>query len=94
MGKEAVTITIDSHLHQWIKEKGGNKSRVVNTLLHECWIRQRDNQQKLPKKVEKMNQMIHPKTKDIVEVGPTSIQTEILFSEAGYIMHKYGSDEE
>ena len=54
MAKEAVTITIDRHLHQWIKEKGGNKSRVMNTLLHDCWIRQRDNQQKLPKKVKKI----------------------------------------
>jgi len=43
MAKEAVTITIDRHLHQWIKEKGGNKSKVVNSLLHECWIKQRDN---------------------------------------------------
>jgi glycogen synthase len=48
MAKEAVTITIDSHLHQWIKEKGGNKSRVVNTLLHQCWINQRDKPRESP----------------------------------------------
>ena len=48
MAKEAVTITIDSHLHQWIKEKGGNKSRVVNSLLHQCWINQRDKPRESP----------------------------------------------
>jgi len=39
MVKEAITITIDRHIHQWIKDKGGNKSKVVNTLLTSLWIR-------------------------------------------------------
>ena len=37
MSKEAITVTIDRHLHQWIKEKGGNKSKVVNSLLSQMW---------------------------------------------------------
>jgi hypothetical protein len=45
MGKEAITVTIDRHLHQWIKEKGGNKSRVVNQLLSKMW----HNDQNRPK---------------------------------------------
>jgi predicted transcriptional regulator len=39
MAKEAITITVDGHIHQWIKEKGGNKSKVVNTLLHSLWVK-------------------------------------------------------
>ena len=42
MGKEAITITIDRHIHQWIKDQGGNKSRVVNRILTNAWIT-RDN---------------------------------------------------
>ena len=38
MGKEAITITIDTHLHQWIKDQGGNKSRAVNKILMNAWI--------------------------------------------------------
>jgi len=43
MVKEAITITIDRHIHQWIKDKGGNKSKVVNTLLTSLWIRATEN---------------------------------------------------
>ncbi len=46
MAKDAVTVTIDRHLHDWIKEKGGNKSRVINNLLHTMWI----NEGKKPKR--------------------------------------------
>ncbi len=38
MAKDAITVTIDRHLHTWIKEKGGNKSKIVNNLLHKQWI--------------------------------------------------------
>ncbi len=38
MAKDCMTVTIDRHLHDWIKEKGGNKSKIVNSLLHESWI--------------------------------------------------------
>ena len=55
MGKEAITVTIDRHLHQWIKEKGGNKSRVVNQLLHECWIKQRDKPRESPLQRRKLS---------------------------------------
>ena len=37
MAKDAVTVTIDRYLHDWIKEKGGNKSRVVNRMLTIMW---------------------------------------------------------
>ncbi len=46
MAKDAVTVTIDRHLHDWIKEKGGNKSGVINNLLHKIWI----NEGKKPKR--------------------------------------------
>jgi hypothetical protein len=38
MGKVVLTVTIDAHLDQWIKQKGGMKSRIVNTILHDAWI--------------------------------------------------------
>lgn len=48
MGKEAITITIDSHIHQWIKEQGGNKSKVVNRLLANAWYKTQEEQPKIP----------------------------------------------
>ena len=39
MPKEAITITIDRHIHQWIKDQGGNKSRVVNRILNQVWVK-------------------------------------------------------
>ena len=48
MGKEAITITIDSHIHQWIKEHGGNKSKVVNRLLVNAWLKTQEDQPKQP----------------------------------------------
>lgn len=38
MGKVVLTVTIDAHLDQWIKQKGGMKSRIVNTILHKAWV--------------------------------------------------------
>jgi glycogen synthase len=66
MGKEAITVTIDRHLHQWIKEKGGNKSRVVNQLLHECWNKQRDKPRESPLHLRKRSFDEHMKQLDEV----------------------------
>ena len=55
MAKDALTVTIDRHLHDWIKEKGGNKSRIVNNLLHKQWILEGKKpylQRRRPKKLD------------------------------------------
>ena len=48
MAKDAMTITIDRHLHDWIKEKGGNKSKIVNSLLHTSWINEGNKKRSTP----------------------------------------------
>lgn len=48
MGKEAITVTVDSHLHQWIREGGGNKSKVVNSILAKAWMESGDIRKTYP----------------------------------------------
>ena len=46
--KDTITVTIDRHLHDWIKEKGGKKSRIVNEILHKQWINEGDRPKRQP----------------------------------------------
>ena len=70
MGKVVLTVTIDAHLDQWIKQKGGMKSRVINTILHNAWINEGNKKSK-------------PRTKGNIEDHMKKVWLEMGYNEDG-----------
>ena len=87
-----MAVTVDTWVYNWISQQDGKKSTLVNKILKQYIIDLSDNSKPIgPQIPDKKNKMIHPETKDIVQVGALDIETEILFAKSGYVMHEYGA---